>query len=79
MTQKEKLKQEFLSQPRNLSYQKIKSLLLSEWFDVSEWKWSHTKIQHPKSWKVFIVPIHDWDCKSVYKEKLKEFYLDNLY
>lgn len=78
MTQKEKVRKDFLSQPRCLSYQKIKSLLLSDWFEVIEWKWSHTKIIHSESWKIFIVPIHDWDCKGVYKEKLKEFYLNNL-
>ena len=78
MTQKEKLLQDFCSQPKKLSYQKIKNFLSSELYLITEWKGSHTKIQHLPSWKVFIVPLHNGDCKEIYKEKLKEFYLNNL-
>ena len=75
MSKREKIKSDFINSPRRLSYPQIQSFLIDEWFTVIQWKWSHVKIKHTKSWKVFIVPIHNWECKWVYKEELKNFYL----
>jgi len=77
MTKKEKIRKEFLSDPRKLNYLKITNFLLTEWYEIDSWKWSHVKIRFIKSWEYFTVPIHNWDCKWYYKESLKNFYIKN--
>ena len=77
ITKKEKLRKEFLSNPRGLDYKKIITLLLSEWYEIHLWKWSHVKVEFIRTWEYFTVPLHNWDCKWLYKDKLREFYLKN--
>ena len=77
MWKREKIKTEFLDSPRSLSYSQIQSFLVEEWFEVIQWKWSHAKIKYKKTWVTFIVPIHNGDCKWVYKDELKKFYINS--
>lgn len=74
MTKKEKIKEIFLSVPRTLALQKIRSFLASEWFvEIQVW-WSHFKIQGDDG-RAYIIPLRRGDCAGVYKEGLKKFYL----
>lgn len=74
MTKKEKIKESFLSAPRTVALQNIRSFLVSEWFvEIEAWG-SHFKIQG-KDWRAYTVPLHHGDCAGVYKEGLKKFYL----
>ncbi len=75
MTKKEKIKTNFINSPRTVFYQDIKSLLISDGFIFSWWKWSHVKIKNPKTWMTYIMPIHDGECKWIYKDGIKDFYL----
>lgn len=74
MTKKEKSKETFLSAPRTITLQSIRSFLISEWFVEIEAGGSHFKIQG-KDGRAYTVPLHHRDCAGVYKEGLKKFYL----
>ena len=78
MTKLEKLIETFLSNPRKLKYNDIEKILISANFELKWWKWSHRKIINPKDNSVYIVSVHNWDCLRVYKEDLKEIYINNL-
>lgn len=76
MSKKEKIKEKFLNAPRTLAYSKIYTFMMSEWYiDKMVNGGSHTKLEDPKSWKVFIIPLHNWECKPKHKELIKNFYL----
>ncbi len=74
MTKKEKIKEKFLNNPVSLKLREIETFLISEWFELIEAKWSHKKVKHKKTWKMYILPIHNSDVLNVYKKKLLEFY-----
>jgi hypothetical protein len=75
MSKKDKIKEQFLLSPRTLTYAKIYSFLMNEGYIEIDGKGSHTRIKDKKTWKSFVVPIHNWECKWIYKEELKNFYL----
>jgi hypothetical protein len=77
MTQTNKLLNIFLQTPKKLNYFEIEKIMLNSWFTFRKWKWSHRKIISEKTWLHATAPIHNWDCKDVYKDKLLKFYLDN--
>lgn len=77
MTKREKIKEKFLENPTSLPVNKIINFLLSEWYEVTEAKWSHTKVVHTETMKYVVVPLHNGDCKPFYKKELKKLYLSN--
>ncbi len=79
MTEKDKILQQFLSDPRSLPYQKIASLLTSVWYTITNTTGgSHTKVQSPDGSRAYTVPLHHGDCKEFYKKGLKRFYLTHI-
>jgi predicted RNA binding protein YcfA (HicA-like mRNA interferase family) len=51
--------------------------LLKNGFLFERGKWSHKIITSEKTWLHDTIPIHNWDCKNVYKKKILKFYLNN--
>ena len=72
MTQKEKIKKVFLENPEKLHLSKIENFLLSEWFELFNWKWSHKKIV--KGDIFYVYPEHNNDILNVYKIRLSKIY-----
>lgn len=72
MTKYDKLLQKFLENPQNLDVCKIIKILEKEWFVRSWWVWSHNLYE---KWEFSInFPIHNNDCKNIYKKMaLKEY------
>jgi hypothetical protein len=75
MTKKDKIKKQFLKDPKVLSFQQILSFLESEWYKLVEAKWSHCKIEHVLTWEIEVIAIHNNQIKDIYKVLLKRFYL----
>ena len=78
MTKKEKIKEVFLENPEKLNLSKIENFLLTEWFEIIEWKWSHRKIFSPKTKQTYIYAKHNNEVKTIYKKEFLKFYNLNL-
>ena len=72
MTKFDKIKDIFLNNPESLSLKKIESFLLSEWFEIKFWKWSHKKMKKEKI--TFIYPVHNNETKNYYKKQFLKIY-----
>jgi len=77
MTSIEKLIKKFLENPKSLTYNEIEKIMLKSGFVVKWWKWSHKKVKNTKTNKSIMIPIHNNDCTRVYKEDLREAYINN--
>lgn len=75
MTKEEKIIDKLLTRPTSLNYFDIEKLFNNKNFKIEERKWSHKKISyiHDET-KFIIIPIHNNDCKDIYKINLKKFY-----
>lgn len=62
-----KLLLKFLNNPDSLRFQKIETLLINLGFEKIEAKGSHKKFKHRLLEKDLIIPVHNNDCKSFYK------------
>lgn len=70
MSQFEKLLEKFLANPTSLKATDIVKILLKFGFTKREAKGSHTK--YTKGDKYVIFPIHNGDCKGIYKKDAKK-------
>jgi predicted RNA binding protein YcfA (HicA-like mRNA interferase family) len=70
MVRKEKLLEEFLRNPNSLRYYEIEKLLLYLGFTKANIRGSHIKFRHHLLERNLIIPIHDGDCKIVYKQMI---------
>ena len=76
MTKQEKIIEKLLNRPLSLKYYEIENLFNNYRFQIENRKWSHKKITlNEDEEKYVIIPIHNNDCKDVYKILLKKFYL----
>ncbi len=76
MTKQEKIIEKLLERPTSLKYSEIENLFNNEKFKIEQRKWSHIKITLIEDEEKYInIPLHNNDCKDVYKIKLKKFYL----
>jgi len=76
MTKQEKIIEKLLNRPLSLKYYEIENLFNNDRFQIENRKWSHKKITlNEDEEKYVIIPIHNNDCKDVYKILLKKFYL----
>ena len=76
MTKQEKVIDKLLTRPTSLKYSEIESLFKETKYIIEQRKWSHKKISLKDDEELYvIIPIHNNDCKEVYKIKLKKFYL----
>lgn len=75
MTQYEKLLKKFLENPINIDLSWLIKILTENWYELKQWKWSHMIY---KKWESLIsIPVHNNDCKSIYKKKVKDTLFDN--
>lgn len=73
MTQYEKLLEKFLENPYSLKIKDIIKILEKEGFVRTWWVWSHNLYE---KWNCSInFPIHNNDCKNIYKKKALKIYL----
>lgn len=77
MTQIEKLLQKLLSRPTTLRYSQIRKLLIHLDFEEVPAEGSHRKFKHPLLEKDIIVPVHNNDCKEVYKKQVAKTIKEN--
>lgn len=75
MTQQEKLLQKFMENPANIRYDELAKILESKWFFMIEAKGSHKKWKHEYLDEDLIIPVHNNDCKDVYKKKARKVFL----
>ncbi len=76
MTKQDKVIEKLLERPISLKYSEIEKLFLNNRFKIEQRKWSHKKITvKEEEEKYIIIPLHNNDCKYVYKIQLKKFYL----
>lgn len=76
MTKQDKIIEKLLNRPTSLRYSEIEKLFDNKKFKIEERKWSHKKITLLNDEnKYIIIPIHNNDCKEIYKIWLKKFYL----
>ncbi|PID34767.1 MAG: hypothetical protein CR971_01525 [candidate division SR1 bacterium] len=79
MSKKDKIREQLLQNPTNLSLSKILSFLESEGYRVEQpTSGSHHKIRHLASDRYETIAIHHNDCKPIYKILLKKLYLKNI-
>ncbi len=77
MTSYEKLLLKFIENPQTLKFKDIEKIILKNWYEKTEWKWSHTV--YKKDWELpIIVAIHNNDCKNPYKKSIKKILFNNL-
>jgi len=69
MTRRKKVLLKFLRNPQSLKYNEIQSLLLRAGFCEATYKGSHKKFVHPVTKKQIIIPVHNNECKIIYKNK----------
>jgi predicted RNA binding protein YcfA (HicA-like mRNA interferase family) len=67
MTSSEKRFKKFLHSPQSLKYGEIENLLVQSGFEMIKAKGSHNKFKHPLLKYDLIIPVHNNDCKSYYK------------
>lgn len=75
MTQYEKLLEKFLENPISIDLKWLVKILEKNGYEKKQWKWSHVIF---KRWdSLLTIAIHNNDCKSIYKKKVKENLFDN--
>lgn len=68
MTKIEKSLLKFLGRPTSMTYAEIEQILLRCGFEKVSAKGSHQKFKHPLLNRDFVVPVHNNDCKDIYKK-----------
>lgn len=79
MSSYEKLLKQFLKKPESLKYKEIENLLIRLGFEKIDGKGSHKKFKHKTLRYNFIIPIHNNECKKVYKKRLSKFIRKTFY
>ncbi len=76
MTKIEKLIEKFCENPGSISYNDLDLILLYSGYHKIQWAWSH--VLYKKSWcENIAVPVHNNDCKIVYKQRCKKLLYPN--
>ena len=70
MTSIENLFLKFLANPASLRYFQIERLLLNLGFEQIQAKGSHVKFKHHDLRDIINIPVHNDDCKAIYKFKI---------
>lgn len=78
MTNKKKLIEKLINSPQNLKYSEIETLFNNDEHIIEWGKWSHKIISNIVKWTSITIPIHNNDCITIYKRKLRKFYFNNL-
>ncbi|MBI5411872.1 type II toxin-antitoxin system HicA family toxin [Candidatus Peregrinibacteria bacterium] len=69
MSRHEKLIQKFTERPKSLRYHEIESILLYLGFTKDRGKGSHVCFRHPLVKRDVTIPVHNNDCKTIYKKE----------
>lgn len=72
MSNIEKLKIKFKSNPTSLKFKDIEKILIYLNFEKISIKGSHIKFKHFKLNNDLIIPIHNKDCKEFYKKQISK-------
>ena len=67
MTNKRKILERFFNTPTSLKFNQIEKILLHYGFTKKQGKGSHQKFKHPDIPIQLIFPVHNNDCKNIYK------------
>ena len=78
MTSLENLFLKFLANPASLRYFQIERLLLNLGFEKIQAKGSHVKFKHSDLREPINIPIHNGDCKPIYKLKIAKLIRQNF-
>jgi len=70
MTKIEKLLNKFIENPESLSYLQIRKLLKRFGFVQTKIRGSHKKFRHQELEHILSIPVHNNDCKKLYKTKI---------
>jgi len=68
MASKKKLLEKFLSNPGGVHLRDLELILSHLGFEKIKAKGSHFKFKHPKGKRDFVIPVHNNECKSFYKQ-----------
>ena len=74
MTRIDKLINRFLDNPRSLHFMKIEKLLLHLGFHRTKIKGSHYQYDHLSTRRSISIPIHNNDCKDIYKTEIAKLF-----
>ena len=74
MTKLEKLLNRFLENPPSLKFKKIEKILLNYGFQKTNTKGSHYQYDHPSVRQSISIPIHNNDCKNIYKIEIAKLF-----
>jgi len=69
MSRIEKLLRKFLKNPESLKFKEIEKLLLYIGFEKIGINGSHHLFIHPLDSSTHSIPVHNSECKTVYKKK----------
>ena len=72
MTNIDKLKNRFKSNPASLKYREVEKILIHLEFEKIPIKGSHVKFKHPKFIIDLVIPIHNNECKEFYKKQINK-------
>lgn len=78
MTRKERLLNRFLRNPESLNFKEIEKLLFDFGFTEASMRGSHKKFRHNDLYRSLVIPIHNNDCKNVYKLKIAKIFEELL-
>ncbi len=77
MNSEEKIIQQFLTQPESMKYDKIETILIKIGFLKSQGKGSHVKFFHTDCRERIVLPVHNNDCKRLYKVRTLKILKNN--
>ena len=63
-----KIAEQLLKRPETVSYRNLRKILLFLGFKEFKIKGSHVKFKHEVLGKNIIIPVHNNECKSFYKQ-----------
>ncbi len=70
MNQYKKLVEKFKQRPESIRLSELQKILIRNWFNLRKAKSSHYIYN---KWEIiFTIPIHNNDCKPIYKKKVKD-------
>ncbi len=78
MTRIDKLINRFLENPKSLKFKKIEKVLLYLNFQKTDVSGSHHRYSHPLIQKALSIPVHNNDCKLIYKKITAKLIIKNI-
>ncbi|MBI2634617.1 type II toxin-antitoxin system HicA family toxin [Candidatus Peregrinibacteria bacterium] len=79
MTSRKRLLEKFLRNPAVVRYDQIQRLLLYFGFEMALLHGSHVKWRHKDLQEKIVIPVHDNDCKRVYKLAVAKLIKEKFY